>query len=74
MCPSVCACCCILTVPLQLPSCDPHSNPPDRRAVLESFFSVELTRMSAITIAKQPSRYKSGLQEGAADPWVSVSV
>lgn len=72
MCPSVC--CCILTVPLQLPTCDPHSNPPNRRAVLESCFSVELTRMSAITIARQPSRYKSGLWEREADPWVSVSV
>lgn len=74
LCPGVCACCCVLTPPLQPASCDPHSDLPNRKAVLESCFSVELIRMSAITIARQPSRYKSDLQEHEADRWVSVSV
>lgn len=66
--------CPILATPLWLSNCDPHSNSPNRRAVLESCFFVELTRMSAIIIARPPSRYRSGLQEGEAEPWVSVSV
>lgn len=43
---------------------DPHSNRTNRRAVLASCFSVEPTRTSATTTARQPSRYRRGPPQG----------